>query len=147
MPDDMKQVMSFAHDQMPTVAKNGYDSVSNMAGSLLDLIQKAPETAPAALTKAGMSLGGLTQRGADAVNQAAKEGMINDARYQLAEIKQQESEHPIEKNNETDQVHATPRPTLEQSTTATPQQMKKLKRSFIAARFLNKAKGSNRASI
>lgn len=84
VPDDMKAVVNFAADEVPVAAKKGMDALSGVAGQTLEAIKNAPETAPAALTKAGVALGGLTQRGADAVAQVTQTHMQGDARYDRA---------------------------------------------------------------
>jgi hypothetical protein len=84
MPDDMKAVVNFAADEVPVAAKKGMQTVSTVAGQAMQVLKNAPETAPAALTKAGVALGGLTQRGADAVSAVTQTHMQGDARYDRA---------------------------------------------------------------
>lgn len=84
VPDDVKEVINFAADEAPVAAKKGYEAISDVAGSAYKAIKNAPETAPAALVSAGVALGGLTQRGADAVAEVTNDQMKGDARYDRA---------------------------------------------------------------
>lgn len=84
MPNEMKEVVNFAAEEIPAALKKGYDATANFAGQTYDAVKNAPETAPAALVKAGVALGGLTQQGANAVSKVTQEDMTGDARYDRA---------------------------------------------------------------
>jgi hypothetical protein len=84
MPTELKEVVSFAAEEVPVAAQKGASAVTSLAANTLDAIKQAPETAPAALAKAGVMLGGLTQRGADAVTRVTQNNMGGDARYDRA---------------------------------------------------------------
>jgi len=135
MPDDMKEVVDFVSDQVPVVAQKGMDVISDVTGTALKTAKQAPHTVPAALAKAGMALGSLTQGGADAVTEVTQKEMAQDARYQLAQIKQETRTQLQE-------------PRMEEAKTKTPiKPMQKFRRAVLAQRFINRAKASKRAEF
>lgn len=82
VPDDLKAVASFAAQETPGLIKHGYHKLSQLTAETYQGVKQLPETAPSTLVQAGVTLGGLTQRGADAVTQVTQSGMQKDARYQ-----------------------------------------------------------------
>lgn len=84
MPDELKTVANFTLAETGKFLEKTQENLTTLSKNAYEAFKNAPETAPAALTRTGIALGGLTQQGAEAVTRATREGMKDDARYDRA---------------------------------------------------------------